>query len=58
MIERVLNKFTLVYFEQNGTEVFQDSDSLFTFTYALILLNTDLHSPTVHKRMSLEDFIR
>lgn len=59
MIERVLNQFTITYVNQNlDCPLFKDSDSIYTFTYALILLNTDLYNKTVIKRMSIEDFIK
>ena len=59
MIERVLNQFTITFVNQNlDTPLFKDSDSIYTFTYALILLNTDLYNKTVIKRMTLEDFIK
>ena len=36
------------------------SDTVFLLAYAIIMLNTDLHSPNVkaEKKMKLEDFIK
>lgn len=57
MIERVLNTFTLCYLEDNKEiTIFKNSDNLFTYTYAILLLNTDLYNKTVTKHMSLDDF--
>ncbi|CAD8083791.1 unnamed protein product [Paramecium sonneborni] len=57
MIERVLNSFTIRYFEQNKDNTyFQHPDYLYTYTYAILLLNTDLFNKTVTKHMSLDDF--
>ena len=33
-----------------------DSDTVFTYIFTLIFLNTNLHQPRVDKKMSLEDF--
>lgn len=57
MIERVLNAFTIRYYEQNKDNfVLKNCDCFFTYTYALIMLNTDLYNKTLVKHMSLEQF--
>jgi len=59
MIERVVDYFTNRYSEQNkGKSVFKHPDYIFTYTYAIVLLNTDLYNKTLTKHMSLEDFVK
>lgn len=59
MIERLIESFALQYYELNKT-MFPDSDSTFTLTYSILLLNTDLHSDKIpkHKKMTKKQFIR
>ena len=59
MIERVLDEYTKFYYSQNKQNtVFKNSDCMFTYTYAIILLNTDLYNKTLQKHMTLEDYIK
>lgn len=35
-----------------------NADALFTLSFAVVMLNTDQHNPSIKKKMMLEDFVR
>ncbi|CAL9737148.1 protein transport protein Sec7p [Monosporozyma servazzii] len=55
-IDRFMLKFAERYVEQNP-EVFLKPDTAYVLSYSLIMLNTDLHSSRIKKKMSLEEFL-
>ncbi|OBA28500.1 Sec7-domain-containing protein, partial [Hanseniaspora valbyensis NRRL Y-1626] len=55
-IDRFMLKFAERFVEQNP-DVFAKADTAYVLAYAVIMLNTDLHSPQIKKRMTLEEFI-
>jgi len=61
-IERLVEVFSGRYCQCNREMVvlLHSSDTVFILAFAIILLNTDLHTPNIkpEKRMKLEDFIR
>eukprot|EP01128_Nolandella_sp_AFSM9_P010591 TRINITY_DN7348_c0_g1_i1.p1 TRINITY_DN7348_c0_g1~~TRINITY_DN7348_c0_g1_i1.p1 ORF type:complete len:1005 (+),score=220.10 TRINITY_DN7348_c0_g1_i1:209-3223(+) len=61
VIDRYLDSFCAVFLELSPhAGQFADHDSAFTFLYAVIMLNVDLHSPTLadRKKMTLKGFKR
>lgn len=57
LIENIFEKFAEEYCKGEGnTEEVENSDSAFVLSYAVVLLNTDLHSPQVKKRMTVDQF--
>jgi len=60
LIERIVNSFAEKYCASSVPEGVADKDAVFILTYAIILLNTDQHSPTVKNqvRMKFTDFSR
>ena len=46
--------------EENGMSIFQSADAIYVLAFSTIMLNTDLHNPTIKddRRMSLDEFIR
>ncbi|CEI86105.1 hypothetical protein RMCBS344292_00550 [Rhizopus microsporus] len=56
-IDRFMLKFAERYLHGNPT-VFSSADPAYVLAFSVILLNTDLHSPQVKRRMTLEDFLR
>ncbi|KAM0279817.1 hypothetical protein ACHAQH_004368 [Verticillium albo-atrum] len=59
LIERIVTVFADRYCAKATPTEVANQDAVFVLTYAIILLNTDQHNPTVKKtskRMSLEDF--
>ncbi|KAK6332364.1 GDP/GTP exchange factor for ARF [Orbilia brochopaga] len=58
LIERLVTMFSEKYFINSQTDVIADKDAVFVFTYAIIMLNTDQHNPTVKTRMALPDFTK
>ncbi|XBW36254.1 hypothetical protein QEN19_001846 [Hanseniaspora menglaensis] len=55
-IDRFMLKFAERFVEQNPN-VFAKADTAYVLAYAVIMLNTDLHSPQIKKRMTLDEFI-
>ncbi|KAH7724491.1 cytohesin-3 [Aphelenchoides avenae] len=56
-IDRVMERFAQRYCAQNPG-LFEKSDTCYILSYAIIMLNTSLHNPSVKEKMSLEDFQR
>jgi brefeldin A-inhibited guanine nucleotide-exchange protein len=56
-IERILEKFASHYCSQNPESVFVSHEAAWALAYALIMLNTDRHSPQVKKKMTKQQFI-
>ena len=60
MIERIVTVFSEKYCASSTPEEVADKDAVFVLTYAIIMLNTDLHNPTLknQKRMTYIDFTK
>ena len=60
-IDRLLKEFGWLYYRQNHKlpcgAVFKNQKSCHSFSFALIMLNTDAHSPNVVHKMSFEQFV-
>jgi len=56
-IDRFMLKFANRYITGNPN-AFANADTAYVLAYSVILLNTDLHSSKVAKRMTKEDFIK
>lgn len=56
VIERIIDCFSKEYFNQNTETVFNNSDAVYSFSYLLMMLQTNLHSPQVVDKMSLASF--
>lgn len=55
-IDRMMEKFAIRYCQQNPG-VFSDTDTCFVLSFAVIMLNTSLHNPSVKEKPSLDKFI-
>lgn len=56
-IDRFMLQFASRYLASNPN-AFAGSDTAYVLSYSVIMLNTDLHSGKIAKRMSKEDFIK
>lgn len=58
-IDRIMEKFAERFTSQNES-VFPSPDTAFILGFSVIMLNTDLHNPSIkpEKRMTMESFIR
>ncbi|KAJ2397215.1 GDP/GTP exchange factor for ARF, partial [Coemansia sp. RSA 2559] len=56
-IERIVEAFSATYFASGQPDV-ATKDAAFILAYAVIMLNTDQHSPQVKSRMAFDDFAR
>ncbi|KAI9492851.1 hypothetical protein BDB00DRAFT_826694 [Zychaea mexicana] len=56
-IDRFMLKFAERYVHFNPN-VFANAETAYVLAYSVIMLNTDLHSPHVKRRMTLNDFIK
>ena len=57
-IDRILESFSNKYFLDNKNSFFPNSDCVFYLTYAIMILQTELHNPNVKNKMSPERFIK
>ncbi|KAK3991403.1 hypothetical protein QBC44DRAFT_237285 [Cladorrhinum sp. PSN332] len=60
LIERIVSSFAEKYCASSVPEGVADKDAVFILSYAIIMLNTDQHSPTIknQSRMQYIDFAR
>ena len=58
-IDRIMEKFAERYSKQNPS-AFPSPDTAFILAFSIIMLNTDLHNPSIPdaKKMTVDDFIR
>jgi IQ motif/SEC7 domain-containing protein len=61
-IERLMEAFSERYCDGNPDQVknFKSQDTIFLLAFAIIMLNTDLHNPSVkpERKMKLEEFLK
>ncbi|XP_076329706.1 cytohesin-1-like isoform X2 [Tachypleus tridentatus] len=55
-IDRMMEKFAQRYCQLN-TDVFSNIDTCYVLSFAIIMLNTSLHNPSVKEKPSVEQFI-
>ena len=60
LIERIVSSFAEKYCSSSVPEGVANKDAVFILSYAIIMLNTDQHNPTIKSqaRMKFEDFTR
>lgn len=56
-IDRITETFAKVYNAANPLDV-KTADAAYVLAFSIIMLNTDLHSPQVRKRMTFEDYTK
>lgn len=56
-VDRILMKFAETYYRSHTNGIF-DVNTLYVFSFSVMMLNTDLHNNQVKKRMTLEDFVK
>ncbi|KAJ2227019.1 GDP/GTP exchange factor for ARF [Coemansia sp. RSA 1722] len=56
-IERIMEAFATAYAASGNPDI-ATKDAAFILSYAVVMLNTDQHSPQVRSRMQLSDFAR
>ena len=58
-IDRIMEKFAEKFTSQNP-EIFPSADTAFILAFSVIMLNTDLHNPSIkpERRMTLDSFLR
>ena len=57
-IDRILESFSNKYFSDNKNSFFPNANCVFYLTYAIMILQTELHNPNVKNKMSPESFIK
>jgi brefeldin A-resistance guanine nucleotide exchange factor 1 len=60
LIERIVTVFCEKYWADGNYDRVGNTDAIFVLTYAIIMLNTDLHNPNLksQKRMTIDDFAK
>ena len=56
-IDRIMEKFAEKYTRENPGR-YPSADSAYVLSFAVIMLNTDLHSDQVKKKMSMDEFVK
>ena len=58
-IDRIMEKFAHHYYEQNEkNNIFPTEDQAYLLAFSLIMLNTDLHNPSIKHKMTSEQFVK
>lgn len=58
-IDRLMEKFAARYCDTNPhNRLFQSADIAYILSYSIIILTTDLHSPSIKQKMTKEQYIR
>jgi brefeldin A-inhibited guanine nucleotide-exchange protein len=58
-IDRLMEKFAARYCETNPhNKLFHSADVAYILSYSIIILTTDLHSPSIKQKMTKEQYIR
>lgn len=60
-IDRFMESFSKTLCEQQGeSSIFKDADAIYVLSFSTIMLNTDLHNPTIKEenRMTCQQFLR
>lgn len=57
IIDRILQEFANCYVAQNPGK-YSNADELYVLSFALVMLNSDLHNRNVQNRMTVKEFIR
>eukprot|EP00128_Syssomonas_multiformis_P016151 Colp12_sorted_trinity150504_noHs@24238 len=56
-IDRMMNRFASQFFKCNPG-IFASADTVYVLAFSTIMLNTDLHNPSVKNKMNLEGFVK
>ena len=57
-IDRILESFSSKYFQDNKNSFFPNADVVFYLSYAIMILQTELHNPNVKDKMTQEKFFK
>ena len=57
-IDRILESFSSKYFQDNKNSFFPNADVVFYLSYAIMILQTELHNPNVKDKMTPEKFFK
>ncbi|KAL6077477.1 Brefeldin A-inhibited guanine nucleotide-exchange protein 1 [Balamuthia mandrillaris] len=55
-IDRIVEKFASRYIEDNPDTIFASANAAYLFSYSMIMLATDLHSPSITKKITKEQW--
>ncbi|XP_064404547.1 Golgi-specific brefeldin A-resistance guanine nucleotide exchange factor 1-like isoform X2 [Halichondria panicea] len=62
VVERILESFSQHWLDSNADSdlgrQFANRDAVHVLTYAIMMLNTDLHSKQIKKKMTIDEFVR
>eukprot|EP00124_Ichthyophonus_hoferi_P006174 Ihof_evm1s1276 gene=Ihof_evmTU1s1276 len=58
-IDRLMEKFSEKFFQDNPAfPYFANADTAYVLAFSIIMLTTDLHSTSIKKKMTMEEFVR
>ncbi|OMJ89408.1 hypothetical protein SteCoe_8405 [Stentor coeruleus] len=55
VVDRIMQKFASQYYKDNP-EKFEEADTVYVLSFAIIMLQTDLHNVSIQKKMPLAQF--
>ena len=55
-VDRMMQKFAEKFYKDNPTD-FEGADTVYVLSFAIIMLQTDLHNPSVKNKMPLTQFV-
>lgn len=59
VIEKITKTFATKFYEDNKeTDIFENAEAAFVYTFAVTMLHSDLHNPRNISKMKLESFIK
>jgi brefeldin A-inhibited guanine nucleotide-exchange protein len=56
-IDRIMEKFADRYCD-NNPQIFASADTAYTLSFSIIMLNTDLHSPSIKNKMTKAQYLK
>lgn len=55
VVDRIMQKFAEKYYKDNPSQ-FEEADTVYVLSFAIIMLQTDLHNESIQKKMPLAQF--
>ncbi|OMJ95949.1 hypothetical protein SteCoe_502 [Stentor coeruleus] len=55
VVDRIMQKFAAQYYKDNPS-LFEEADTVYVLSFAIIMLQTDLHNVSIQKKMPLAQF--
>jgi|JI61114C2RNA_FD_contig_41_4874001_length_2044_multi_2_in_0_out_0_2 brefeldin A-inhibited guanine nucleotide-exchange protein len=54
-VDRIIDSFSHIFYRDNQKSVFAEAGAIYSLSFLLMMLQTNLHNPQVHEKMKLAD---